>query len=184
MVRRLFFTSIGGRPQPDDWFMYSLDGAIYHVRRRGKFAVINMPALPGWCQGPARLLLWAVWSSWDEGRRIIFMGQFTQKASENAKTRSVGGSVTDKTFATKFPALWDFLTDCSVVNGKPRLTTAFTFSLDAGLLKMRINDRQRGLYAFVSSESFQGLLDAVEDGLKEDCLDWREDTFTKVKRGK
>jgi len=110
------------------------------------------------------------------------MGQFTQKASENAKSKGGGGSVTDKTFATKFPAIWDFLTDQAPIGGKPRLTTAFTFSLDAGLLKMRVNDRQRGLYAFVSSESFQGLLEAVEDGLKEDCLDWREDTFSKAKK--
>lgn len=43
-----------------------------------------------------------------------------------------------------------------------------------GKFKSCVNDREGGYYAFVSSDTLDGLLDALEKGLRDGSLDWRQ----------
>jgi hypothetical protein len=45
---------------------------------------------------------------------------------------------------------------------------------EQGKWKGCLNDRDGGNYAFVSSDSLLGLVDALEKGLKQGGLDWRK----------
>lgn len=75
--------------------------------------------------------------------------------------------------ALQLPALWEYLTLCEWEDGKERETASLTVFFGEGLLKACISDKDAGLVAFVSGESLEGLLQALERGLAEGTLDWR-----------
>jgi hypothetical protein len=45
--------------------------------------------------------------------------------------------------------------------------------VEAGRLKGCLNDRDMARSVFVSAESLEGLLDAMETGLADETLEWR-----------
>jgi len=59
-------------------------------------------------------------------------------------------------------------------DGKERETSSVTVFHGDGLLKACIQDKDAGLIAFVTGESLEGLLDALEKGLASGKLDWRK----------
>lgn len=58
-------------------------------------------------------------------------------------------------------------------DGSERQGSSLTLFVDEGALKACLNDKGNDLVAFVSAESLEGLLGALEAGLREDKLDWR-----------
>jgi len=79
----------------------------------------------------------------------------------------------DPEFRRTYPTLYDFLV-LQGVSGVGRKTgTLLTFCED-GKVKGCVTDRDGGYYAFVSSDSFAGLLEAVDRDLKTGALDWRK----------
>lgn len=78
----------------------------------------------------------------------------------------------DPEFRQRSPTLHDFLT-LAGWGGKQRKTgTCLVFAED-GKWKACLNDRDGGNYCFLASDSLEGLLGALEDGLKAGSLDWR-----------
>lgn len=60
-------------------------------------------------------------------------------------------------------------------DGKPRKTSTLLLFLHEGRLKGCIRDRNTDETAWVSSDSLEGILDALEVGLQEGALDWRRE---------
>lgn len=77
-------------------------------------------------------------------------------------------------FLRQYPALVEYLDLDRFDDGRPRATSTLLVFVDAGVLKACLNDRQMGEVAFVSAASFEGLLEALEKGLAEGSLDWRQ----------
>lgn len=75
--------------------------------------------------------------------------------------------------ATRFAAVGEFLTCSEWSKGVPRQTGSLLLCVDQGLLKVWVNDRDGERSAWVSGDSLEAVLDAVERGLREDRLDWR-----------
>jgi hypothetical protein len=101
-----------------------------------------------------------------------------------ALSRSVGGSAavglgkgaTDDQFSLRFQTLHDFLTETVWDDGKPRKPGNFLLFTDGGRWKACVHDKDARTAAFVTADSVDGLLRALEDGLSEGTLDWRKDT--------
>jgi len=79
----------------------------------------------------------------------------------------------DADFFGHYPLLFEFLTETRFADGGARKTGTMLVFVDAGCLKACLSDREESLVAFVTSGSFEGLLDAMEGGLSHDSLDWR-----------
>lgn len=74
----------------------------------------------------------------------------------------------------KYPLAWEWFSSTTYDDGSPRTLPTINQFLDAGCLKAFFNDKDQGLSVCLTSDSFEGLLAALEDGLKADCLEWRQ----------
>lgn len=79
----------------------------------------------------------------------------------------------DPEFHVKFPTLhaWLVLTGRSGKDRKPGSIVVFA---EDGKWKAACNDKETRMVAFVSGESLEGLLGAIDKGLKAGTLDWRD----------
>ena len=73
-----------------------------------------------------------------------------------------------------FPNLFSYLTQDTWEDGSTRVTSTVLFFVERGELKCCLSDRDAQRSAFITGSDFQGLLEAVESGLEEDTLDWRQ----------
>lgn len=101
--------------------------------------------------------------------------------SDNGAGTSVAPG--DQEFEKKYPTLFAFLTDAKWSSGETRETGSVLIFTQEGQWKAMIKDKDSGCIAFVTKNTFKTLLDALERGLAEEKLDWRQDVF-KAKRGR
>lgn len=79
----------------------------------------------------------------------------------------------DAEFGLRCPALVDWLGCASDGEGHPRERGTLLVFTEGSWLKACVTDRQTGYRAFVSGAGWDGLLAAVEEGLRSGDLDWR-----------
>lgn len=84
----------------------------------------------------------------------------------------------DDTLRGRFPVLYDFLT-LTGVGGHMRTTATANVFAEDGKWKCCLNDRDGSRYAFVSADTLERLLEALEGGLKRGTLDWRVSKWRK-----
>lgn len=75
---------------------------------------------------------------------------------------------------TRYESLWEFISATEFEDGSKRQTPSLTIFQDQGLLKACLNDKEQGLVAFCSGTSLTALLEALDEGLAQDSLDWRK----------
>lgn len=85
----------------------------------------------------------------------------------------MAGPVTSCPWSGKYPTVVEFLSMCQWPEGAKRETGTITLLCDSGLAKAAINDRDAGVSAFLSAESWTGLFKALEEGLSTGRLEWR-----------
>lgn len=78
----------------------------------------------------------------------------------------------DRDFADRFPDLHEWLSLDHYDDGSPRVTCTLTIMVDAGALKLFLNDRDNNRSACVNAASFDEALDQLDRGLKNDSLHW------------
>lgn len=72
-----------------------------------------------------------------------------------------------------YPLLWSYLADATWDDGEGRETATLLIFTEIGVLKACLSDRERGLVTFRAGSSLEGLLEALETGLREGTTDWR-----------
>jgi len=77
-------------------------------------------------------------------------------------------------FSKKYPCLFEFLTATEWPEGGSRTPGTITFFSEPGSFKACINDRDQALTAFKSGDTFTACLEALEAGLQNDTLDWKQ----------
>lgn len=80
---------------------------------------------------------------------------------------------TDPEFRDVYPSLFSFLHDAQFSNGKTRLTGSLSIFTKFSVLTCAVNDNARGVTAFVNATTFDELLFKLEEGIREDTLQWR-----------
>lgn len=82
-------------------------------------------------------------------------------------------AASDPDFRKDFPTLHAFLT-LQGYGGKQRKAGSLSLFCQDGKFKACVSDNDAGNRAFVSGDTFQSLLGAIERGLSGGGLDWRE----------
>jgi hypothetical protein len=84
-----------------------------------------------------------------------------------------------------YPALWEFLTVMSWEDGTARAPGSLSVFFGGYGLQAALNDKDGGLVAFVSGDTLTALLEALDQGIANDALDWRRSVQTNGRnRGK
>lgn len=133
---------------------------------------VGLPGYTGKGYCPRRLERWR--NAMDERLRL------KGKTNDGVGT---GAPLSDQEFEKKYPTLFAFLTDGKWSSGEARETGSVLLFSQEGAWKAMIKDKDSGCIAFVTKGTFKTLLEALERGLVEEKLDWREDAF-KAKKGK
>jgi hypothetical protein len=76
--------------------------------------------------------------------------------------------------AQHFPALVEFLTRDRYEDKAIRERGTLLIFVEGGRLKACFNDKDAGLVGFMSFEGLDTMLDALEQGLQKDKVDWRK----------
>lgn len=138
-----------------------------------------MPRCPGWCgecyenaTGRANhaghfhyrryTLKWA----WE---LILALRKPASRPAEGGAQMQIGsGSLLDI-----YPDLREFLTCPKWADGSSRALGSLTVFCDDGRLKACVNDKECNRVLFVSAESLEGLLEAIDSQIGNDGADWR-----------
>lgn len=76
-----------------------------------------------------------------------------------------------------YASVWEFLSMRSWPDGSPRLVGTLTLLTEANLWKCTLKDRDSNGVAFVSAQTLDALLTALNKGIETGALEWREDRF-------
>lgn len=79
------------------------------------------------------------------------------------------------TILKDFPTLCEFLASGVYEDGSKRLTGTFQLFTEGGIWKATLRDKELKCFAFLSSETIEGLLLSVEVALQEGKVEWRPD---------
>jgi len=104
----------------------------------------------------------------------------------DAAVESAGGpaKIKENLWTRSYPTLWEFLSTDTFEDGSARRLPTVTIFLGSDGLQACLNDREQGLAAFVTSNSMDGLWQALEKGLKDDSLDWRRSSSPPQKKSR
>lgn len=134
---------------------------------------------------PVTLTVW--WGSAEYEDCLLFWGahvaSFVKRLVPLADGDLHGERAVDDDMARDYPALYEYLT-LDWLEGAARETATLGVSVDAGQFKARLADRDAGLVTFVSSDTFLGVLEALEGRLAAGTADWRRDQYAKDKKGR
>lgn len=82
------------------------------------------------------------------------------------------------------PAMREFLTMCVWEDGSARATGTLVAFADGGVMKVLLNDKDADRIAVVSGKTFYDAVEAAEEGLALDSLDWRRNRQPQGRGGK
>jgi len=83
--------------------------------------------------------------------------------------------VADAVFEKAYPALFEFLSATEWDTDIDRTTGTLLLFCEEGMFKCCLNDRDGCLKTFMAAESFEALLQSVNNGLIRGSLDWRRE---------
>lgn len=91
----------------------------------------------------------------------------------------------DTDFEKRCPYLLELLTATPKVNGRSRQTSTMTIVAEDGMWKAGLRDRQELVSLWVSGESLQAALDALETALHADVVQWRRtpEAYSRNRKG-
>lgn len=101
------------------------------------------------------------------------MARFLHRPSSDKASEDGRAIALEDRFEEEVAALGEFLCESSWEDGKKRQTGSLTVFFDEGVLKACVSDKDAGLVAFVSGASWNGLMQAIEKGLRQGSLEWR-----------
>lgn len=140
-------------------------------------------------------------TSWSREEQVVLIPMYDSSAEEESILRRVAmasalkelykrmqnqvtkAGASDPSFEGDYPALYDFLT-LALMEGKARELGTLTVFCQDGRFKGSLQDKETKHYCFVSSDTFLGLLEAMEGALVNAEHEWRESKPFVVNKGK
>jgi len=107
-----------------------------------------------------------------------------KREATSAQEGSESPKIEDKVMLQQYPATFEFLTEVVWPDGTTRLPGSLVVFCEDGQFKLCVNDKDCGTVAFIASGTMQGAFQAVELGLRQDTLDWRQSSGGKGKATK
>jgi len=97
-----------------------------------------------------------------------------KKLAQVAKDDCQDAIPSDPWLINNCPLLVEYLTSSRYEDKTPRTTSTLTLFVDAGVLKMALNDRDANASLYVTGEALSDCLEALEKQLNEQKPDWRQ----------
>jgi len=98
---------------------------------------------------------------------------FVKKPITPTENKKQKGQVSDKEFKQKYPTIVEWMTDLCYDDKSPREASKVSIWIEDGRCKLSFSDPTPRRSCYLTAESFEDALQALEDGLKADSLDWR-----------
>lgn len=115
-------------------------------------------------------------------RRTHNMGRFADRSARCGDSGGMGDFVASPADLEAFPDLVEFLTLMRFSDGTTREPGTLMVFLQEGRLKYCLSDKAEGRVAFRCFDSLHGLLEAIEEDIREGTLDWRKSRELKPPR--
>ena len=96
-----------------------------------------------------------------------------KKPIKTGSGHAAPGEYSDAEFKAQFPTLFEFIGCTKYDDGSPRKTATLLCFVEAGLLKVCLNDRDVLRQAFISARTFTEALSMLDDQLSQDSVEWR-----------
>lgn len=96
-----------------------------------------------------------------------------KRGSSSSKSDGSGGCAAPADEQERWAALLEHLSASAYPTGEERETGTILLFAEGGRLKACVSDRDQNAVAFVTGSGLLSLLSSVEDGLRDDTLDWR-----------
>lgn len=98
------------------------------------------------------------------------------KRREKANDKAAAAYATaadDDDFRGFYPGIFEHLTAKKWEDGKERITSTVVMFCEEGFFKICLSDRNTEEVAFMADDTWEGVLQALEQGIQGDSLDWR-----------
>lgn len=79
----------------------------------------------------------------------------------------------DPSFKKTFPNTFAFLMDEKYDNNEARVPGSFSIFAKGGCITVAVNDKDRGLVAFVNSGTWHEVWELIERGIRDDSFEWK-----------
>lgn len=79
----------------------------------------------------------------------------------------------DPDFLASYPTLMSYLKDTSYDDARPRVTSTLLLFVEAGCLKICLNDRDNLRSAFFNYDTIESTFAGIEAALAADDVDWK-----------
>ena len=79
-------------------------------------------------------------------------------------------------------AVWEMLTEDKWDDGTPRIRATLLVLCDGPVVKLWLNDRALQRAAWVSGDSLEAVMEALDHGIAEDTLAWKPQADTRRKK--
>ena len=113
------------------------------------------------------------WGVTHEKEYAVMAKYVRQHVARAAAARDALSGVAGE-WANAHPAIWEYLTLDTTEDGKERLTSMLCLFVEAGMVKIALQDRHEGLSLWVSSQSIPEALAALEGRLAAGDGEWRQ----------
>lgn len=117
---------------------------------------------------------------WKEFLVPSFLKRFEGTPAEKSKA----AKCTDAHFAKSYPAVAEYLTAIAYPDGQQRATAAIYLFFEGGRFRASLNDRDQELVVWADSDTFVGLLEALEGLVSDSKCPWRAKPERNGKAGK
>lgn len=144
-----------------NWFR-----GVWHRASDGEIEVISQRRVP-------RIHLWS------QGQVRGFFMSFVKRITGDRSGGRNGVRVHDEVMGAEYPALWEYLNSTMYEDGKRRQTMRLTIFTEDGRVKACLNDPDSGSVAFVSGDTWEGLLRTIEEQLATGVMEWRRSRWQK-----
>lgn len=103
--------------------------------------------------------------------RAIIMGM--KKPTAGKGKTGQAGSCPDAKLMKAYPTLVEYLVTVKWDDGSARERSTVTLFIEDGSVKLALNDRDLSRSLYVTADSLDEALGALEEALKDDSADWR-----------
>lgn len=103
------------------------------------------------------------------------MAQYLQEPSANGAARLIAAAVQVCELASRYPAIFEHLTETSWPSGKARTTSTLLSFAEDGMVKLNLHDRSAGRSLWVSGDSWDAAMQGLEQLLESGKGEWRKD---------
>lgn len=112
------------------------------------------------------------------------MAKYVDRPASSGASPSAGSVASDPAFASKCPALWEYLTLAVWEDGSVRELSTLILMVEEGRWKACLSDKANDRTAWRTADTLAGLLEALEAGLAGGGLDWRRPKAPPGRRGR